>query len=439
MNIPVLYALNFILVSLESVILSYLASGFFMAKVPRRIYVLSVVGLAIVINIAFIILPDKTIWNQISFITLNTIWIYLIYRKGFVKSFFVSLLTSSYLFIVDVIIMAIAFSRQDSSSTLTQNPYVYYHIAYSAKIVELFGIVVIRYFLRRVLLHQYGSWTEWARVLFYPFAVLAVSIILNSILFHSPNHAHMLFSCLFILLLTDFLSVFLLDYLEHQQEAVRNNSVLKQNLKLASDHVRSLEQYYEQQRKLTHDFKNHLSVIKNLAETGTRNPELLDYLDRLIKQDASMETHLKTNRLIADLILNQKISEAISKQITVRTQIQDLSQFPLPDEALVVVLSNLLDNAIEACERIQDQSARSIQIKMLLGYDTGILSVENTTASPVIIRDQQIISTKEQPHEHGFGIKNICTTLDRYNATYTMDYLTDSVTFCFIAQIPIKF
>ena len=136
------------------------------------------------------------------------------------------------------------------------------------------------------------------------------------------------------------------------------------------------------------------------------------------------------------MILNQKISEAKSQKINVKTQLDDLMGFPLPDDALVVVLSNLLDNALEACVKIPNECARSITVKMKVGDDSSLLCIENTTSEPVIIRSGIISTTKKSPVEHGFGLKNVCAALDQYNASYVVDYQSDGSKFCFIAQIP---
>ena len=45
-------------------------------------------------------------------------------------------------------------------------------------------------------------------------------------------------------------------------------------------------------------------------------------------------------------------------------RLDDLSKFPLADDELIIVLSNLIDNAIEACEKVSDESKRYVLLKM---------------------------------------------------------------------------
>ena len=115
-------------------------------------------------------------------------------------------------------------------------------------------------------------------------------------------------------------------------------------------------------------------------------------------------------------------------------QLDDLSQFPLPDDELVVVLANLLDNAIEACALIPNKSLRYILIKIQCRPAVTYLHVENSTAEPVTIKNNHIV-THKQSSGHGYGLQNIKTILERHQALYTLSYQEDGMIFCFSAQI----
>ena len=129
--------------------------------------------------------------------------------------------------------------------------------------------------------------------------------------------------------------------------------------------------------------------------------------------------------------MNQKYQTASEESIDVQMQVNDLSGLTVDPEALVVVLTNLLDNAIEACERLQE--GRSIRCSVLL-EDSLFLSVSNT-APPVQIEDNTIKSTKMPRQDHGYGLPAICSVLDKLNAEYAFDY--ENGWFRFVAEIPL--
>ncbi|MCD8127747.1 MAG: ATP-binding protein [Clostridiales bacterium] len=143
---------------------------------------------------------------------------------------------------------------------------------------------------------------------------------------------------------------------------------------------------------------------------------------------------ISTNRPAADALLNQKYLAAIQKEIDFQVRLDDLSCFPLPDNALVVLLSNLIDNAIEACEKDSLSKERRIAIKISVSSTDCILSVENTVAEPVEIHENMVDATKRNPERHGFGMKNIAAIVDAYDGYYTLQ--CDNNIFQFAAIFP---
>lgn len=77
-----------------------------------------------------------------------------------------------------------------------------------------------------------------------------------------------------------------------------------------------------------------------------------------MKDSMSTSLIVKTGRLVVDVLLSQKYHIAQSKGVHFLFQLDDLTCFGLKDEHLVVVLSNLVDNAIEACEKITDDKSK---------------------------------------------------------------------------------
>lgn len=106
----------------------------------------------------------------------------------------------------------------------------------------------------------------------------------------------------------------------------------------------------------------------------------------------------------------------------------------MPDNAFVVLLSNLLDNAIDACDKIADGKEKSVLIKMNVGNEEYLLSVENTVSGPVLIENNRIQTTKAEQTKHGYGMININSIVDTYNGYCTMK--CDGKNFRFAATFP---
>ena len=189
-------------------------------------------------------------------------------------------------------------------------------------------------------------------------------------------------------------AIYALNYLDQQQQLLQDNLLLQKNLKYQNEVVGAWANAYKDQRKMTHDFQNQLSVIYGLAEHESSSIELLTYIRTVLKNSTSNSLVVKTGRMIADVLISQKYHTAQEKEIRFSLQLGDLTYFGLEDEYLVVVLSNLIDNAINACDKIDKNKRREITLAMKVEQGSSFLYMENTTAGPVKILDNQVVAPR---------------------------------------------
>lgn len=427
---------NTALILLEDCMLWILADGFFIRKRTNLYMELSFTVIVLISCVFLYFVADISILKFAFFSLLFSIWIILCYNASWYKSAFSVLFWQAYLLIGDNgIILLISTIAGKSLSDLMINPDSYYFLCISVKIAELLGIAFFQTWLKRHLTQAIITFSEWLRVMIFPIATLIISIYLLRIYMDYPVLSWELTVCNAVLLLVDIVSVFLLNYLEQHRKAVNDNIILRQSMKTQLDNVESWRIAYEGQRKQTHDFQNQLLVIYGLVKHQAPKNEILGYIKRLQSIDSVSTMIVHTHRTAVDIILSQKYAIAKSRNIRFMTQLDDLSFFPLQDDALIIVLSNLIDNAIEACEHIENETDRYILLKMKVEPQASFLHIENTTAVPVIIQNKKIVSTKKDPVKHGFGLQNVIAVLDQRNAFYLVDYDANRQVFSFSAQI----
>lgn len=139
--------------------------------------------------------------------------------------------------------------------------------------------------------------------------------------------------------------------------------------------------------------------------------------------------------MIVNAILNTKYQEAISKHIVFVFKVNDLSRIGIDDEDLVVVLANLLNNAIEACEKCEEK--KIIKFKFMVEDELIILSVKNTYNQPLVYDNDEIRNSKTvEPEAHGVGIKNIIRIVEKYEGEYVIQH--NEMEFYFSLIIPVK-
>mgnify|MGYP003290809671 CR=1 FL=1 len=154
-----------------------------------------------------------------------------------------------------------------------------------------------------------------------------------------------------------------------------------------------------------HEYKNKIALISKLIET-----EDYDALKKFVtKENSTFEKNanvINTGNTVITSIFNAKYSEARSKDIQIRFDIGNLSEVKIDDNDLVILLFNLLNNAIEACEKCSPD-VRLISIMMKHEKQMFFLSVSNTFNGDVNKSQDRYLSTKDDSVHHGYGIENI--------------------------------
>ena len=104
------------------------------------------------------------------------------------------------------------------------------------------------------------------------------------------------------------------------------------------------------------------------------------------------------------------------------------------DEDLVVILANLLNNAIEACEKCEEK--KTIKLKFVIEENLIVLSVKNTCSHSIIYSGNEIkTSKKDEPEMHGIGIKNIIQIVEKYNGEYVIKNENNEFSFSIIIPL----
>ena len=195
--------------------------------------------------------------------------------------------------------------------------------------------------------------------------------------------------------------------------------------------IGSNHKLYTENRKTAHDFRAHLDMLSSLLENG-ETTEASRYLNNIRTKQTTRIFLVNCHHPVLDALLNQKARLAQEKRIDIRFKVNDLSALTIDPTDITVILSNLLDNAIEASEKCDN---KQIEVRVLL-ENSFFFSIRNTSL-PVHIINNHITSTKSDRSLHGFGLENVKTLLVKHNGEYVMFY--DNGWFQFSAEIPTEF
>lgn len=237
-----------------------------------------------------------------------------------------------------------------------------------------------------------------------------------------------------ILLATNAVILILIDLTEKNNLAQEQQKTLNEQLRSQRANIDALSSAYATQRKMTHDFRHHIAALSGMLQGG-ETQQAQDYLAALQEQQTERALMVNTHNSAIDAVLNQKGYAAQKQHIDIQFEVNDLSPLQIELIDCTVVLGNLLDNAIEACLKLEE-AKRRIEVSVLRdeAYADGdaklYVSIINTSL-PVHIEKDCIATTKLEPHLHGFGLPCAKELLRRNNAFYTMDYHDGAFQFCF--------
>ncbi len=239
--------------------------------------------------------------------------------------------------------------------------------------------------------------------------------------------------CLLIFNAADVAALLLLDYLEMSSYNREKLVAANERVSIQEENIRALSQAYTGQRKMTHDFRAHLAALSALLEEG-KIEEGKRYLAELKARHTERILLVNSHHAAIDAVLNQKGYEGQRQGIDMRFRVNDLSGLELPDVDITIVLSNLIDNAMEACAEFPAPE-RWVSVQLLLVREVLSISVVNPSR-PVAIVNGEIPTSKPNPMLHGFGLGNVRFILDQYGAEYTFAY--EEGRFIFSADWPNK-
>ncbi len=191
-------------------------------------------------------------------------------------------------------------------------------------------------------------------------------------------------------------------------------SMLTQQTHFQRQYVKEAWAHYTNTKALRHDMKNHIMIIKGLLE----KQDFLKakaYIEELNIATATTVFHFPTNNPILDVLLENKIALANNKGIHIDSSINIPSPCIVNDMDFCIILSNALDNAINACDNINAEKKKYIHISSHKQQDFLLIEIENSFDGNTHFKE-------------GIGLSNIKWIAQKYDGT--IEITTTNTTFC---------
>ncbi len=192
-----------------------------------------------------------------------------------------------------------------------------------------------------------------------------------------------------------------LDLFVTKQRQISDNQIMEET-----------ERLYQEVRNMRHELQNHLFVLHALARQQDTEA-LLSYLTPMCqKQEQWKDEFVDTGNLIANAILNPKISQAKAAQISITVNAHLPRQLSIENQEFCSLLSNLLNNALEASVKT---SHPEIYVDIAQKKCYLCIKVKNSALTNVLKENPNLKTDKPDAEHHGIGIRIIRSITDKYD------------------------
>lgn len=285
-------------------------------------------------------------------------------------------------------------------------------------------ILVLYHFLVNVLIRKRVSYS------FYPYqwGVICVSFIgilmIVPTLENIASGVRVESSTYMIMCISAMLMLFLfIIVMIWQSYVMRKNMIMRENelnyqymIKSQSDYFDNLMKNDEEMRKLRHDMRAHITVLKELAGAD-KDSEMMEYLSRMEEKTNATKTKRYTGNKAVDAVINELTHQMDEIGIEFKFDGMLRTREDIKDFDLCTIFYNTLQNAIEGCEKVEGaKKLISVKVKNI-GDKLGI-SVVNDTILKKLPESGVLYTTKSDKVNHGLGTKNVKEVVNKYEGIY---------------------
>lgn len=351
---------------------------------------------------------------------------FLFYKINYNETLFKSSIITSIFWISVMVLKTIGIAIVVSKGNLKSEAINSYNYFSSLEIM-IFSVLV---FIATALLYKYfKSYKDINRKhfisIFFPICVNILSLAIVSANKNNKEFNSNIingFSVFFMGILMIFSNIFMIVLfrkITRDNRVYIENRAMKEKMDMEYRYYSKMKENQERVRQLYHDMKNHMVCINNLSNN---DENLNEYINEINSEIKKCESSFNTGNIIVDIILNEKKDICISKNINFTAHIEFKKCEFIKVNDVCTIFSNLIDNAIEACDKIDNDEKYIILKSSYINQNFFVMKIENSKFNNIEIKNGNLLTYKEDKLTHGIGIDNVKNTIDKYDGEIDINY-----------------
>ncbi|MDF2802331.1 MAG: Histidine kinase, gyrase and HSP90-like ATPase [Anaerocolumna sp.] len=365
--------------------------------------------------------------TRVVFILLLFIFMILTYTNSIRQTLIHSIIFSA-LYILPYICIYLFITELTSFITHSKNTlYIICNQNITHIIISTVLYVVYTLILSTRILHKNHIHNPYKK--FITILLLMISLLLGSFVIYSFNPTtkkDMEATIIVIFIVSIIITILILSFYDKiisSLQQITLDQLIFQKYEIAQSYYDELLVKSKQLSALRHDFKNHLGVIQSRLEKENYG-EAIDYLISLTVHTNTAGDFVMTNSTIISSILQSKKSECELKRIQFEYETLFDKIYNVSDLELIIILGNILDNAIEATEKVLPKDkAILLTINQINTYL--VIQCTNPYVEKPTLKNGRLVTTKDNKALHGIGLTNVIEVCEKYGGECTFTFEND--------------
>lgn len=226
-----------------------------------------------------------------------------------------------------------------------------------------------------------------------------------------------------IMIVSNIALIMIVKKLIYNTKIEAENRLIKEKMDMQYKYYLELYEAQDKIKKLYHDINNHILCIDSISKNEKLSHLYLKSIDEDLKE---YRNKFNSENIILDIILNEKGNECIKRNIQFNVDINFEKCKFIEMKDVCSIFSNMIDNAIEACDKIENKSIeKSIKLRGTIVKNFFVIKCENTKINKVEAVKNKIITSKKDKFIHGIGLDSINSSIEKYSGDIRIENLEE--------------
>lgn len=203
--------------------------------------------------------------------------------------------------------------------------------------------------------------------------------------------------------------IYFFEYVAKTAQLENDLTLMHQKMDMQYSYYNGLEMEYENSQKIMHDIKSHIEVIESLNREDLSTGQI--YAKKIYDIIDNTKMKFRCNNRIMNVILNEEMKKCEQENIDFKVSVENLDSIFLNDIDITTIFANLLDNAIDACKKI-DMGPKCLELRMYKYNEMIIINVINNIMQMPKQASGHFLSSKKG--HKAIGLSNVQYIVEKY-------------------------